>query len=63
MKINKKFINGAVLVAIVFLIGFIIKDCAKTNLGAVVIEAFFTVIILLAWLTYNEKADNDEKYY
>ena len=38
MKINKKFINGAVLVAIVFLIGFIIKDCAKTNLGAVVIE-------------------------
>lgn len=40
MKINKKFINGAV-----------------------VIEAFFIVIILLAWLTYNEKADNDEKYY
>ena len=38
MKINKKFINGAVLVAIVFLIGFIIKDCAITNLGAVVLE-------------------------
>lgn len=40
MKINKKFIYGSVLVAIMLLIGFIIKDCAKTNLGAVVVEAF-----------------------
>lgn len=62
MKINKKFIYGSVLVAIMLLIGFIIKDCAKTNLGAVVVEAFL-LLILLAWKTYNEKTDDDEKYY
>ena len=63
MKKNKEFINGAVLVAIMLLIGFIIKDLAKFNIENVVIEALSIVIVLLALKTYNEKTDDDEKYY